>query len=191
MTDGSIVTQLPLWSFFSSESETPEKPPDFGTLWRHPKYLPGCVTSSPTILRCLELLSPLDWAHFPERNVQRNWGRTTIPYGALIAAELVRLNEGLPSMGRLRRFLIEHPGFIWLLGFPLSPAPGTALGFNPLTSLPTYRHFTRMMRTLPNSALQFLLADSVRLILDELHAQQIPPPDCISLDTKHILAWVQ
>jgi hypothetical protein len=59
------------------------------------------------------------------------------------------------------------------------------------TSLPTYRHFTRMLRTLPNLALQFLLADSVRLILDELHAQQIPIPDCISLDTKHILAWVQ
>ncbi len=142
-------------------------------------------------MRCLELLSPLDWAHFPERNVQRNWGRTTIPYVALIAAELVCLNEGLPSMGYLHRYLIEHPGFIWLLGFPLAPAPETALGFNPQASLPTYRHFTRMLRTLPNAALQFLLADSVHLILDELQAQQILVPDCISLDTKHILAWVQ
>jgi hypothetical protein len=191
MTDGSIVTQLPLWSFLVDDPKTFEKPPDFGTLWQHPEHLPACVASSPTILRCLELLSPLDWAHFPERNVRRNWGRTTIPYVAVIAAELVRLNEGLTSMGRLRRLLIEHPGFIWLLGFPLSPAPETALGFNPQTSLPTYRHLTRMVRTLPNSALQFLLADSVRLILDELHAQQIPAPDCISLDTKHILAWVK
>ncbi len=191
MTDGSIVTQLPLWSFLAGDTKTFEKPPDFGTLWQHPEHLPPCVALSPTILRCLELLSPLDWAHFPERNVRRNWGRTTIPYVALIAAELVRLNEGLTSMGRLRRLLIEQPGFIWLLGFPLSPAPETALGFNPQASLPTYRHLTRMVRTLPNSAVQFLLADSVRLILDELHAQQIPPPDCISLDTKHILAWVQ
>ena len=40
------------------------------------------------------------------------------------------------------------------------------------------------------AALQFLLADSVRLILAELQAQHAPPIDCVSLDTKHILAWV-
>ncbi len=191
MTDVSIVTQLPLWSFPLGSSKPPEKQPDFHTLWQHPEHLPRCVTASPTIMRCLELLSPLDWAHFPERTVQRNWGRTTIPYVALIAAEVVRLNEGLPSMNHLRRFLVEHSGFTGLLGFPVSPAPETPLGFNPQTSLPTYRHFTRMLRTLPNSALQYLLADSVRLILDELQAQPIPALDCISLDTKHILAWVK
>jgi hypothetical protein len=96
--------------------------------------------SSPTIMRCFELLSPLDWAHFPERNLQRNWGQVTIPYAALAAAEVIRLNEGLPSMGHLWRFLIEHPGFIWLLGFPLRPAPETLLGFNPMASLPSERH---------------------------------------------------
>jgi len=191
MTDLSIVTQLPLWTFLLKTSKTPEKQPDLHTLWQYPEHLPGCVTSSPTIMRCLELLSPLDWAHFPERNVQRNWGRVTIPHVALIAAELVRLNEGLPSMGHLWRFLIEHPGFIWLLGFPVTPTPETPLGFNPRASLPTARHFTRMLRTMPNSALQFLLTDSVRLILAELHAQQLPTLNCISLDTKHILAWVK
>ena len=191
MTDGPIVTQLPLWSFLAYDAKTPEKPPDLSTLWQHFEHLPRCVTASPTILRCLELLSPLDWGHFPERNLQRHWGRTTIPATALIAAELVRLNEGLPSMGRLRRFLIEHAGFIWLLGFPLVTAPATALGFNPQASLPTYRHFTRMMRTLPNAALQFLLADSVHLILAELQTQGAAAIDCVSLDTKHILAWVK
>lgn len=191
MTNGPIVTQLPLWSFLAHDAKTPEKPPDLGTLWQHAEHWPPCVTASPTILRCLELLSPLDWGHFPERNLQRHWGRTTIPATALIAAELVRLNEGISSMGRLRRYFIEHPGFIWLLGFPLVAAPATALGFNPPASLPTYRHFTRMLRTLPNAALQFLLADSVRLILAELDALQRLPLECISLDTKHILAWVQ
>ncbi len=94
-------------------------------------------------------------------------------------------------MGYLHRYLIEQPGFIWLLGFPLAPAPETALGFNPRASLPTYRHFTRMLRTVPNAVLQFLLADSVRLILAELQAQHVPAIDCVSLDTKHILAWVK
>lgn len=191
MTDRTIVTQLPLWSFLADAAKISEKPPDFSTLWQHRDHLPECVTASPTILRCLELLSPLDWAHFPERNVYRNWGQTTIPYVAFVAAELVRLNEGIPSMGRLRRFLIEQPGFIWLLGFPRSSMPNTTLGFNPQASLPTYRHFTRVLRTMPNTALQFLLTDSVRLILAELHVQHLPIPDCVSVDTKHILAWVQ
>ncbi len=102
----------------------------------------------------------------------------------------MRLNEALPSLRGLRRFLSEHPGFIWLFGFPLQLTPETPLGFNPLASLPTARHLTDMLRTLPNAALQVLLADSVALILAELrqHHQTV---DCISLDTKHIVAWVK
>ena len=48
-----------------------------------------------------------------------------------------------------------------------------------------------MLRAMPNSALHFLLADSVRLILAELPASRQEPPQCISLDTKHVLAWVK
>ena len=191
MTDYPIVTQLPLWMFSLDSSQTPEKQPDLHTLWQYPEHLPGCVTASPTIMRCFELLSPLDWAHFPERNLQRNWGQTTVPYAALVAAELIRLNETLPSMGHLRRYLIEHPGFIWLLGFPLQLDPAQACGFNARASLPTRQHLNQMLRQMPNAVLQFLLADSVRLIRDELQAQQAPAIDCISLDTKHIIAWVK
>jgi hypothetical protein len=139
----------------------------------------------------LELFGPLDWDGFPERNLQRNWGQPTLPYAALVAAELIRLNEGLSSTKKLRRFLKEHSGFIWLLGFSLVPAPNHPLGFNPQASLPTQRHLNRLVRRLPNALLQFLLADSVRLILTELQIQQAPAIDCVSLDTKHILAWVK
>jgi hypothetical protein len=191
MTDEPIVTQLPLWTFPLGWPQTPEKWPDLHTLWQFPQHLPKCITASPTVMRCFELLAPLDWAHFPERNLQRHWGQSQIPYAALAAAELIRLNEQLPSMGRLRRFLIEHPGFIALLGFPLALAPETPLGFNALASLPTQRHLTQMLRRMPNAALQFLLADSVQLIRAELYARQAPEVDCVSLDTKHILAWVQ
>ena len=86
---------------------------------------------------------------------------------------------------------MEHPGFISLLGFPLVPAPNQPLGFNALVSLPTQRHINRLFRQLPNAILQFLLADSVRLILIELATQDVLPIECISLDTKHILAWVK
>jgi hypothetical protein len=191
MTAAALVTQLPLWTFPLDSAKTLEKQPDLHTLNQCRPYLPQCVTASPTILRCLDLLSPLDWGHFPERDLQRNWGQVTIPYAAFVAAELIRLNEALPSMGRLRRYLIEHPGFIWLLGFPVQLAPETPLGFNPRASLPTARHFTHLLRQIPNDLLQFLLADSIRLILAELHTLHAPPIDCVSLDTKHIVAWVK
>jgi len=191
MTDESIVTQLPLWTFPLDSSQTPEKQPDLHTLWQYPEHLPACVTNSPTIMRCLELLSLLDWAHFPDRNLERNWGQTTIPYAAFAAAELIRLNEGLPSMGHLRRYLIEHPGFIWLLGFPLQLDPAQATGFNARASLPTRQHLNLMLRHLPNAVLQFLLADSGRLILQELGRRNRLPLACVSLDTKHIIAWVK
>lgn len=191
MTDTSIVTQLPLWPFSPEAQKTSVKPPDLHTLWQLPEWLPRCVSDSPSIRRCLNLLGPLDWTHFPERNLQRNWGQVSIPYATLAAAELIRLEESLPSAKRLRRHLLEHPGFIWLLGFPLTLAPEMPLGFSPRASLPTHRHFTRLLRNVPNPALQFLLADSVRIICAELAARHVPHVDCVSLDTKHILAWVK
>jgi hypothetical protein len=191
MTDQPIVTQLPLLPDSLWPPKKSENQPNLHTYWQDREHLPGFVTACPTTMRCLELLGPLDWANFPERNLQRNWGQTTIPYRALVAAELVKLNEGLPSFGKLQQFLEEHSGFIWLLGFPLHPAPNHPLGFNALASLPTHRHLTRMLRHLPNAALQYLLANSVRLILAELAAKGALPVECVSLDTKHILAWVK
>jgi len=141
-------------------------------------------------MRNLELLGPLDWTNFPERNLERDWGQSQIPFAALAAAELIKLNDGRSSWGDLRRYLVEHPGFIWLLGFPLVPAPNHPLGFNAQASLPTHRHLVRMLRQVPDPALQFLLADSVRLILAELEQLGVARPECVSLDTKHILAWV-
>ena len=190
MTDVSIVTQLPLWSFTPETQKTSIKPPDLHTLAQLPQFLPVCVSSSPTVMRGLDRLGPLDWSHFPERNLLRDWGQVSIPYAALAAAELIRLDEAIPSMGKLHRFLLEHPGFIWLLGFPLALTPETDLGFNTRASLPTPRHLTDMLRTLPNAVLQFLLADSVRVIQAELAVRHVPVVDCVSLDTKHIIAWV-
>ena len=94
-------------------------------------------------------------------------------------------------MAALELTLSENPVLIWLAGFPLAPDRQAALGFDAQASLPTERHLTRMLRAMPNSALQFLLADSVRLILAQLPAIKQEPPQCISLDTKHVLAWVK
>jgi hypothetical protein len=165
--------------------------PDLHSAWLHPEYLPGSVQKSGVVIRCLDLLGPLDWDHIPERNLQRNWGQPTIPYAAFIPACLLKLNEGKESMGDLRLFLCEHPELAWLLGFSRSLSNPHMPGFAVPDNLPTTRHLTRLLRELPNAILQFLLADTVRLIRQALTDQDIALPDCISLDTKHILAWVK
>jgi hypothetical protein len=163
--------------------------------WLHPDLLPPYVTHSPTVLRILDLLGPLDWDHFPERDLKQAFGFPPVPHAAMIAAELIKLNEGLRSLKQLHLFLSEHSGLISLLGFsPLHPLH-FGFGFNtppPASTLPTERHLTRMLRELPNASLQFLLADSVRLICDALSLRGVDAVgDVISLDTKHILAWVK
>ena len=92
--------------------------PDLHTLGANPVLLPPFVRESAVALRYLDLLSPLAWDRFPERNLA--WQPTPIPYAALAAACLVKLDQQLVSMGRLRQYLVEHPALLWLCGFPCS-----------------------------------------------------------------------
>lgn len=167
------------------------KRPTLQDAFRNPGKLPDFVSDCSSAMRILDLLGPLSWADFPERNILRNWGQTTIPYAAFSAACLLKLNEHLVSMGDLRQYLLEHPAFIWLLGFPLVSSLRSSYGFEPNASLPTERHLTKLLRKIPNQSMQFLFQDSVRLLLGYFASQGIRAGECISLDTKHILAWVK
>ena len=191
MTDTPILRQLALFPDMEPVAKRSENKPNLHTCWLHQEQLPTRISSSPPAMRTLDLLGPLHWGDLPERNLQRDWGQPTVSYTALIIAELVKLNEALPTFGRLHRHLIENPAFISLCGFPFTPTCKTSVCFNTLANLPTQRHLTGMLRHIPNSVLQFLLADSVQLIGAELSARGISWGDCISLDTKHIVAWVQ
>lgn len=191
MTDQPIVVQLPLLPNPLLPPTKAENQPNLHTFWQHPEHLPAFVRDCPTAMRYLELLGPLHWGDLPQRPLARNWRHSTIALSALAAAELIKLNEGQTSMSRLHEYLGEHAGLIWLLGFPLQPAPNHPLGFNALDNLPTPRHLTQMLRQVPNAALQILLTSSVQLILAELVACEAPPVECVSLDTKHVLAWVK
>jgi hypothetical protein len=160
-------------------------------VFRDPSKLPNFVRDCPPAMRILDLIGPLAWSDFPERNLYRNWGQVAIPHAAFSAACLLKLNEHLVSMGDLRQYLVEHPAFIWLLGFPLRPSLRHTYGFDPQASLPTERHLTKLLRKIPNPSMQFLFRDSVRLLLGYFASQGIQAGECISLDTKHILAWVK
>ena len=153
--------------------------------------MPHLIQHSPVANRYLDLLGVLDWAHLPERNLERNWGQRTIPYAAFIAAYLVKLNEGQNSLGDVRIFLSENPALTWLFGFPLAISKPEKGEIGIACNLPTTRHLTHMLRALPNKVLQFLLEDTVHLIRADLAKLGVQTGECISLDTKHILAWVK
>lgn len=195
MTGKPIVTQFAAWRKylppFVCKSPWPPQV-DLHTLWQQPRYQPPWLADCPPAQRFLDLVGPLPWADFPDRNLQRNWGQPTVSYAAFSAACLLQLNEHLVHMSDLHTYLVEHPAFIWLCGFPLRPNRHTRYGFDPATSLPTHRHFTRMLRTMPHRAPQFLFAASVTAILRALAAAEcVDVAHAISLDTKHIIAWVQ
>ena len=154
--------------------------------------LPRLVQESPVALRYLHLFGPIRWICFPERPDQRIWPDfPVLPYAAFSAACLVRIDQHLVYMSDLRQYLMDHPALIWILGFPLFPSKRFAWGFDAQASLPTERHFCRLLRQMPNAAPQFLLDETVRLVREELSGEVQDFGECVSLDTKHIIGWVK
>lgn len=123
----------------------------------------------------------------PQRPVKHWFGREPVAPATYIATFLVKVDQELPTLSALRRFLVSHPALVWALGFPLTPTHTTP-GFDADASLPTHRHLAHVLRALPNAWLQLLLDAQVsrlQALLPDAFGQTI------SLDTKAILAWVK
>jgi len=179
-------------------------PPVLDTLPLHPPttplplaqpdaLLPAFVAACPVAQHYRALLGDLAWAQFPDLPPDRTWSRPErVSRAAFVAAYLVKLHEGKPSMPALRTFLLQHPALVWLLGFPLVPDPTASHGFNVAATVPTRRQFNRVLRDLHPEALQFLLTSSITLLHDMLAPDdQAHFGDVVAGDTKHILAWVK
>lgn len=159
------------------------------------KYMPRFVLECPVALKYVELFGQLDWSRFPDRPDRRfSLDVPPLSHICLAAAYMVKIEERLMYVADLRAYLVEHPALIWVLGFPLKLSAQYAWGFDADSSLPTHRHLSRMLRDLPNDCLQFLLDETVRLIEVELSSElgaNCLFGDCVSVDTKHIIAWVK
>jgi hypothetical protein len=158
--------------------------------------LPSFVRQNSLARKYLDLLGPLDWDHFPQRDPHRAWpGPQPQPRAPYVASFLVKIDQQIRYMSKLREFLVDHPAVVWILGFPLVPSSAYAWGFDLETSLSSSRQFSRVLRTLPNPALQFLLDGTVSLIGQELPQdvllEIVALGDSVSGDTKHIIAWVK
>jgi hypothetical protein len=193
MTSNPIIAQLDSLKQFGQRClvPSPAQRPTLRYWFTHQNLLPRFVRQSPVAMRYLDLLGPLDWDRLLIRDTRPNQHERPLSYAAFSAACLVKLDQHFVSMGTLRQFLAEHPALTWLLGFSDEPFSISHRGFSPRTSLPSHRHLTRLLRTLPNSALQLLLDSSVALLKTELDSENFQFGQTISMDTKHVIAWVR
>jgi hypothetical protein len=190
MTSNAILSRIPrFWQVLTSRRH--HKRSHLTQLGGHPHLLPAFVRQSSSTMRYLHFLAPLDWGHLPERDLETDWGTPAIPFASFLAACLIKLDQQIVYMSNLRQRLVDHPPLVWILGFPLVPSSRYVWGFDVDASLPTARHFTRMLRTTPNAVSQYLLDETVRLLQAELATEVDDFGQAISLDTKHILAWVR
>jgi hypothetical protein len=149
---------------------------------------PLLIRESAAARKYIELLGSLDWEHFPERSLGANRRGPKPAPDAPVVAFLVKLDKGLESMPDRWEHLVEQPALTWALGFPLAPSGQYSYGFDVAASLPTHRHLSRLLRTLPNAQMQFLLTGTVHLLQAELPTAPAGNPTLgeeVSLDTKH------
>ncbi|MCA9974576.1 MAG: hypothetical protein KC413_02460 [Anaerolineales bacterium] len=169
----------------SSHTQTPVYLPRFMCA---DEQLPRFVQECATTMSLISQFRLLAWEQAFQPASRQWFGKEPIPLVAYVAAFLVKTEQRLPSIGCLRRFLRQHPALIWACGFPLYGHTATRHSFDPDLSLPSRQQFSRVLRELDNAVLQLLLAAQVTQLLTLL------PDNCfgqtVSLDTKHILAWV-
>lgn len=152
--------------------------------------LPAFVQQCPVAMGYLHMLADLPWSRFPERPTDRAWpGPQPAPRAPFAAAYLVKIDRGLRYMSDLRTFLIEHPALVWVLGFALVAEAASPHGFDAAASLPSQRQLGRVLREMDNAQLQWLLDGAVAALAAAAPDEVLG--DTISLDTKHILAWVR
>lgn len=173
------------WSYFRADHVP--LPAHLPRLVLADRFQPRYVQRCPVTQRTIAQLRLLDWEQLPATLADRKQGERLVPLAAYIGAYLVRLEQQLPTFGALRRFLADHPGLIWALGFPETGRGGRHRPFDPEQSLPSQAHFTRKMASLPNDLLQELMAGQVAWLHTRLGDEL---GQVVSVDTKHILAWV-
>jgi hypothetical protein len=154
-------------------------------------HLPRFVRRSPLAVRTYRLLSPINWSTLPERKLTRNYGQPAVPYAAFVAACLVKIDQRLVYLSDLRRLLAAHPALCWLIGFRMPTGIGGPSSDQADACLPTQRHLARMLHQISNPYLQTLLDQTVALLRAELSDVCPDFAQAISLDTKHIIAWVK
>lgn len=69
-----------------------------------------------------------------------------------VAAYLVKLDQEKRYMSDLRRYLVEHPALVWVLGFPLVASESSPWGFDVEASVPSRKQLGGCCASCPTRA---------------------------------------
>lgn len=129
----------------------------------------------------------LEWDRVPERDARRAWpGHRPHPRQAYLKALLVKVNEGLRYVTQLRRYLVEHPVLVLLLGFRPVWDASQPYGLDVEQSVPGDRWLRHQQQHLSQAELQALLHGTVANLQAEIPGLGVS----VAVDVKHIYAWV-
>lgn len=140
------------------------------------------------VQRYRALFALFDWSVVPEPAVDPSRpGKRPHPQRAYIKALLIKVEEGLTTCTRLRRFLIEHPLLVLEVGFRPSLDSSKPYGFDIERTVPTARWLREQQRTLEQPVLQALLMELVQALREEIPGLG----EVVAFDVTHIYAWVR
>jgi hypothetical protein len=142
----------------------------------------------PLVQRYAALFAPIDWAAIDGATRKQSLpGPVPHPPRAYIGALVVKIHESLPSIPRLRQFLIEHPGLVLALGFRPRPDPTQPLGFDVERTVPGERWLRHQQQWIDQALVERVLTQTVHVLRHHV-------PDLgvtVAIDTTHIYAYVR
>ncbi len=142
----------------------------------------------PVVQRSRAFFALFDWNVVPEPPIDPTQpGKRPHRQCAYIKALLLKLEEGLTTCTRLRRFLVEHPLLVLELGFRPRLDVEQPYGFDVERTVPTARWLREKQRTLEQSVLQALLVEMVSALREEIPGLG----EIVAFDVTHIYAWVR
>jgi len=149
-----------------------------------PEFVQNCAVS----MKYLDMLGNISWKEFPHSRGSR--GPLPMNRAAFVGAFIIKIDQDQKYMSKLRDYLCQHPGLIWLLGFPLVLSEKADNGFDVEKTLVCQRQFSRVLKKLDREQLEFMLKETVALLEQGL-PEDLEFGKTVSIDTKHILAWVK
>ena len=181
----NLTSYFPFWKRSVADSSLPPHLPRLLLASEdHPRYVRQCQLTQ-AMCRRLRLL---DWEQLPHSLSLNRQGEKSIPLAAYIGAYLLKIEQNLTSFGKLRYFLRTHPALMWAMGYPLPDSHHIPDALTIEACLPSANHFARRLSRLPNEVLHCFLDGQVSW-LQERCGETFG--EVVSLDTKHILAWVK
>jgi hypothetical protein len=149
--------------------------------------IPAAVPQAdPVVARWQAFFAPIDWTGFDQRRWRRP-GPTPHPPSAYGKALLIKVQDQLPSIPRLRQYLLEHPALVLALGFRPVADPAQPGGVDIARTVPSERWLRHQQQHLDRTRFDQLLAATVTA-LRHIH------PDLgttVAIDTTHIYAYVR